>query len=112
MPTIGNKTKDRKKFYSLANKKHLECIDKLITGGGGKLFLVPGGVLKDTMKLKKDLEVFPWLEYPVEYKVKYSKHIKDNCMREIYHFSSSQIHKQLPEIKQIIRNWLKKQNQT
>jgi len=70
------------------------------------------------MKLKKDFEVFHWLEYRVGPKSKfgpkpkYCKYINDNLIKEIYHFSSPQIHKELEEIKKVIDKWVGIPNQT
>jgi len=108
VPTIGNKSQNRKLFYELVSQSHLEYIENLMLGGGGKLFYVSNGVLKDIAKLKKIYPVFKWLEFEISSSNQYSKKINGNKIKEIYHFSSSQIHGQVSEISSEISNWLEK----
>lgn len=105
IPTIGNKSENKADFYQLVSKKHLEYLDNLIQGDGGKLLLIPGGVLTDMLKLKKDYGVFQWLNYEHGLR-KFSLNISSNKLEKIYHFSSSHIHSQIPEIRHLIDNWL------
>ncbi len=106
IPTIGNKSKNKKLFYDLVSKSHLAYIENLMMGDSSKLFFVSNGVLKDIEKLKKRFPVFKWLDLPVTGRL--SKGIKSNKIEEIYHFSSWQIHGQLAEISTIINKWLEK----
>lgn len=108
IPTIGNKSQNKKLFYELVSQAHLEYIENLILGGGNKLFFVSNGVLKDIVKLKKIYPVFKWLDIDASSKEQYSKHIKGNKVKEIYHFSSAQIHGQISEISTIITDWFNK----
>jgi hypothetical protein len=79
-----------------------------MTSGGGKLFFVSNGVLKDIEKIKKSYPVFAWLDFESGQSQKYSKEINGNKIQEIYHFSSSQIHGQIDEISSDIESWLTK----
>jgi hypothetical protein len=107
VPTIGNKSQDREQFIKLLSLDHLKYIESLILGGGRKLFFVSSGVLKDIEKIKKIYPVFACIEI--------NNHLSDepvvdlnsgNRIRQIYHFSSSQIHSQLGEIRSEIDQWL------
>ncbi|MDA3806504.1 MAG: hypothetical protein PF440_01210 [Thiomicrorhabdus sp.] len=108
IPTIGNKSQNRKLFYELVSLSHLEYIESLMLGGGNKLFFISNGVLKDIVKLKKNYPIFEWLDFQVPVEKQYSKTIKGNKIKEIYHFSSYQIHGQIKEISIEIKEWLEK----
>ncbi|MGD9660781.1 MAG: hypothetical protein AB7U63_05865 [Porticoccaceae bacterium] len=102
IPTIGNKSVNRKEFYSLISAQHLTFIDDLIRNDSGTLFLVPGGVFNDMLYLKKIYPVFPWLtSSDNEYLINSNRIIKT------YHFSSSHIHRQLAHIQATISTWIK-----
>lgn len=105
IPTIGNKSDDRALFYSLASKSHLEYLDKLFTDSDKRLIFVSGGVLRDMINLKQRFQVFDWL--PNKKPAGSYHHLGDhNELREIYHFSSSHIHRQLSDIRSQIDEWL------
>ena len=106
VPTIGNKSQNKDLFYALANKKHLEFIDSLITSDCKKLFFISSGVLKDMYSLRLKHGVFQWLENNPKGLTKFSKLIDSNKIQEIYHFSSSHINKELVEIRSAIDRWL------
>ena len=108
IPTIGNKSQNKKLFYELVSKSHLEYIENLMIGGGNKLFFVSNGVLKDIAKLKRNHPVFKWLDCKIPTESQYSKTIKGNKIKEIYHFSSWQIHGQVSEISAEINDWIGK----
>jgi hypothetical protein len=105
IPTIGNKSSDRASFYNLVSVRHLKYLDNLITGGGHRLIFVSRGVLNDMYKMRLKHNVFQWLEKQTASK-KYSFDIGDNQVREIYHFSSSHIFRQIDEIRKAIDDWL------
>ncbi len=107
VPTIGNKSEDKQVFFNLISLNHLRYIEDLIVGGGHKLFFVSHGVLKDINRIKKTYSVFGWLENTSGSSRRFSQSINGNKIREIYHFSSAQIHGQLAEIKSEINEWLK-----
>lgn len=107
IPTIGNKSEDISLFYKLLSLGHLEYIDRLMLGGGNKLFFVSNGVLKDLIKIKKSYPLFDWLHSAAGSAHMFTKSINGNEIKEIYHFSSSRIHSQLKEIKTDIDNWLR-----
>lgn len=106
IPTIGNKSQNRKLFFELISQSHLRYIEDLMLGNGNKLFFVSNGVLKDIIKLKKDYPIFKWLDFEPNRKGQYLKSIKGNKIKQIYHFSSAQIHGQIDEIKSEINHWL------
>jgi hypothetical protein len=106
VPTIGNRSENRKLFYELVSEAHLAYIEKLMLGGGEKLFFVSNGVLREIAKLKKRYPLFQWLDFKGTDKKQYSKTINENRIKEIYHFSSAQIHSQVSEIYKSINNWL------
>lgn len=106
VPTIGNKSDDIDQFHKLLSVKHLEYIDRLMLGGGGKLFFVSNGVLNDLIYIKKSYPLFDWLDWAKGSRNAFSKSINGNEIKEIYHFSSAQIHRQLKEIKTAIDNWI------
>ena len=105
IPTIGNKSSDKSSFYDLVSILHLNYLDRLITGGGDKLIFVSRGVLNDMYKMRLEHNVFQWLEKQTGSK-KYSIDIGSNRVREIYHFSSSHIFRQIEEIRKAIDDWL------
>jgi hypothetical protein len=78
-----------------------------MVGGGHKLFFVSHGVLKDIDRIKRTYPVFGWLSVAFGPSRRFSQSIDRNKIREIYHFSSAQIHGQLAEIKFEINEWLK-----
>jgi len=112
IPTIGNKSQKLDLFYDLISEDHLRYIDQLILGGGSKLFFVSNGVLKDMVKLKKEYPLFEWLDITFPKTGQYSKTFGNNKIQEIYHFSSSQIHKQLADIHHSISSWLNRTTNT
>jgi hypothetical protein len=107
IPTFGNKSQNRNLFFSLVNEDHLQYIDNLICDREGKIFFVSSGVLKDMMLLKKQCNVFNWLNYSSTPSEKYSKTVNGNKVKEIYHFSSSHIHTQINDIKKVVDNWMR-----
>jgi len=104
IPTIGNKSQNKELFYNLVNQSHLEYIEKLMLGGGRKLFFISN--IKDIIKIKKSYPIFQWLNVKPNRTNQISLIIKGNRIREIYHFSSTQIHGQMKEILSEITNWL------
>ena len=107
VPTIGNKSENKKVFYELVSQSHLEYIDRLVLGGGNKLFFVSKGVLKDMKKLKNEFPVFKWLDFKSDEKEKYLKTVSNgNVIQEISHFSSAQIHGKISCISSRIQEWL------
>ena len=108
-PTIGNKSENPKAFFELLAPAHLKRIDELITGSSNKLFFIPGGVLRDMIAIKKRGSFFQWLDYDPRSSTKYSTTINGNKIKEIYHFSSTQIHGQIPEISKEIELWLQEE---
>lgn len=108
IPTIGNKSQNISLFYNLVSLPHLKHIENLMLGGGKKLIFVSNGVLKDIMKLKKEYHIFEWLDFEIGKKQQYSNTFNGNKIKEIYHFSSSQIHGQVKEISSTIEDWLEK----
>jgi len=108
VPTIGNKSNNKKRFFELVSLKHLEYLDALIMNGGNKLFFVSKGVLIDMVELKKKFNVFDWLNIDQVKAGSYSVEINGNYVREVFHFSSSQIHGQIEEISSVVRSWLGK----
>ncbi|MBE0584245.1 MAG: hypothetical protein IH612_10865 [Desulfofustis sp.] len=107
VPTIGNKSNNRKEFYSLMSDNHLKFIDNLITEGNSKLIFVSGGVLKDMLKVGKRRGLFSWLNLQDREHGKYKKRLNSNEIHEIYHFSSSHVFQQIPDIRASIEHWLK-----
>lgn len=106
VPTIGNKSENKEAFYDLVSPSHLQYIENLIQGEGNKLFFVSSGVLQDMLKLKKKHNVFRWLNVEQDKTKQYTKKINNNKIKEIYHFSAYQIHRQVEEIYIEINDWL------
>lgn len=104
IPTIGNKSHNKKLFYELASRPHLEYIENLMLSDSNKLFFVSNGVLKDIEILRKKHSVFKWLDLPAQGQL--SKEVKSNKIQEIYHFSAWQIHGQVADISSTITSWL------
>ena len=102
IPTIGNKSKNNKEFWEFVSEDHLKFLDTIIQNDNEKLIFIPGGVLKEMKKMKKLYNVFNWLDYPCRAKSKYNHRINNSTIKEIYHFSSTQIHGQIPEIRTCI----------
>jgi len=106
IPTIGNKSKNKHLFWDLVSIDHLRNLDTIIQNSNKKLILIPGTILKDIKKIKTRYNVFNWLDYPGQSKTKYCQQINNTTIREIYHFSASQIHAQIPDIRNCIDNFL------
>lgn len=108
LPTIGNKSKDTKQFFRLLSLSHLARIDNLILKNQDILFFVPGGVLRDMVKISKQFQVFNWLQFTPSLSRLFCDVVSGNRIQQIYHFSSAQIHKIFPDIKRDIDSWLSK----
>lgn len=116
VPTIGNKSKDMEQFDNLLSLKHLQYIDTLIKGDGQKLFFASNGVLKDIKRIKKIKntqnihpynDLFGWVQnFVVGSQNLFTAKINGNEIKIICHFSSTQIHRQLPIIKLEMDQWL------
>lgn len=107
VPTIGNKSENKKLFFDLVCRDHLKYIDRLVHGGGHKLFIVSKGVLDDINEIKKIYpNLFSWYAASLQ-GGRFLKEINGNKIKEFYHFSSSIIHGQIPEIRSEIDEWLK-----
>lgn len=106
VPTIGNKSQDRSQFLKLISPAHLQYIENQIHGGGRKLFFISKGALKEMIKLRKTYHLFAWADFARGSEKQFTKIINANKIREIYHFSSTQIHSQLAEIKSEIDQWI------
>ena len=107
VPTIGNKSEDKKLFFDLICQDHLKYIDRLVCDGGHKLFIISKGVLDDINKIKKIYpNLFSWYDNPPQ-GGRFLIEINGNKIKEFYHFSSSQIHSQIPEVRSEIDEWLK-----
>jgi hypothetical protein len=90
------------------SQSHLEYIEKLMLSGGNKLFFISNGVIRDILKLKKHYPTFKWLNVEPRRSKQFSKEINGNKIKEIYHFSSWQIHDQISEISSEVKKWLEK----
>lgn len=108
VPTIGNKSGNMTKFYEMVSTEHLDYIERLFLGGGEKLFFVSGGVMKDLTRVKKKYNVFCFLNYKYSSYKSHDSNFSNNRIKEIYHFSSSQIHGQIADIRSTIDNWIGK----
>ena len=104
VPTIGNKTENKDEFFNLLSFAHLKYLESLILERGHKLFLVSSGVVKDIEKINIKFKVFGCLKGLAQNQVLSLKN--GNKIKQIYHFSSSQIHRQLREIRSEIDLWL------
>lgn len=107
IPTIGNKSENEELFWDLVSEDHLRFLDKIIKNDNAKLIVIPGGVLKEMKRMKKLYNVFTWLDYPSRTKSKYCDKVNNSTIKEIYHFSSTQIHNQIPEIRTYINDFLR-----
>ena len=108
VPTIGNRSKNNDRFFELLSPEHLKYIDNLICGGGHKMFFVSRGVLRDMTMIKKNHSLFSWYAGTAGTEQRYEKLISGNKVKEIYHFSSTQVYGQLKQIRADIDGWLKK----
>jgi hypothetical protein len=109
-PTIGNKSSNRASFIKLVSEQHLEYLDKLIMSDSNKLFFVSAGVLKDMRELGGEFGLFQWIKKEVSGE-KLSIDIGENRVKEIYHFSSSHIFRQIDGIRKDIDDWMDQSNQ-
>lgn len=107
VPTIGNKSENKKRFDELISIQHLKYIENLLLNNDGTLFFISKGVLKDLKKFQKKYHVFNFLNLSSDSNQRFSQEINKNFVLEIYHFSSAQIHGQIEEIRIRIDNWLK-----
>ncbi len=106
VPTIGNKSRDKQLFWQLVSTDHLAFIDELLLSEKQKVVFVPGGILKDMLKLKRDYGVFDWLDYEPQKNTKYSMQINGTTIYETYHFSASQIHGEINKLRKVIDAFL------
>ena len=104
LPTIGNKSEDREAFLQLLSIDHLKYLESIITGGRRKLIFVSSGVLRDILFISKSYPVFGWIDRR-SCQTPLDMTINGNRLKEIYHFSSSQIHGQLMGIKFDMAEW-------
>lgn len=105
IPTTGIKSQNKDKFVELISRSHVQYLDDLILSQQKKLILIPGGVLRDMMQIKKRFPVFQWLNYSST-STKYEKCIQGTEIKEIFHFSSTQIHAFLPTLRGHMECWL------
>ena len=118
VPTYGNRNNNMKKFYKLINKEHLKWIDNLVYSDSGKLIFASiraNGAFNVMRRIKRRYKVFDWLDEVENNRNNYRGRkdiqevkVKSNSIRIIYHFSAAQIHAQIPHIRKIIDNWLKR----
>jgi hypothetical protein len=108
VPTIGNRSENKGRFFELLSLEHLRYIDDLVLRGGHKLFFVPGGVLRDIAKIMKSHAIFTWYDGSAGITPKFSKTINGNMIKESPHFSSAQIHGQVTQIRSEIDRWIEK----
>jgi hypothetical protein len=106
VPTLGNKSENRKRFDELIDVDHLKFIEELMLSNEGTLFFISKGVLKDIKKFQKKYGVFKHLNFSSNSQEPLLQKINNNFVAEIYHFSSSNIHRQLKEIRARIDEWL------
>jgi len=106
IPTIGNKSDNKNLFWDLVSEDHLRYLDKIIQDDNEKLILIPGAILNDMEEMKKDYNVFDWIDYSNQSKSQYSQKVNRSTVKKIYHFSASQIHAQIPAIRNHIDNFL------
>ncbi|MBC3872670.1 hypothetical protein [Undibacterium flavidum] len=104
VPTIGIKSKNKVKFMDLVSLSHIQYLDNFIENNQGKLILVPSGVLHDMMQIKKRYPVFKWLNYS-KTNHKYQQRFSNGELKEICHFSSSQIHAFIPILQEYISQY-------
>lgn len=104
VPTIGNKSENREEFFNLLSLVHLKYLENLILGVGHKLFFVSSGVIRDIERINKTFSVFECFKELSGRQV--LPFANGNKIMQIYHFSSSQIHAQLCEIRTEIDLWL------
>jgi hypothetical protein len=104
VPTIGNKSENREEFFNLLSLAHLNYLESLILGGGHKLFFVSSGVVRDIERIKRKFSVLECVKELAD--TQDLSFANGNKIKQIYHFSSSQIHAQLPEIRSQIDLWL------
>lgn len=108
VPTIGNRSENKDRFLELLSPDHLRYIDRLILGGGHKMFFVSGGVLRDIATIRRSHAVFSWLDGTAGAKQAFAKMVNGNMIKKMHHFSSFQIHGQLKQIRSDIDEWLRK----
>ncbi len=111
IPTMGmgKREDNNKRFDELVNPAHLKRIDELITSPGDRLIFVSKGVLEDMLRLKRKYDLFGWLpEKLPQGEDKFVYEDGSNSIQKIYHFSSWQIHAELPGLKVKIDDWLKR----
>ena len=120
VPTYGNRSNNNNMniFYELINEEHLKWIDNLVYSNSGKLIFasIKSDEAFEIMdNIRMDYGVFDWLD-EVENNRNNYRGIKDiqevkfksNSIRIIYHFSADLIHAQIPHIRKIIDDWLKR----
>lgn len=108
VPTIGNRSADTAQYQKLllGSLPHLEYLSKLMMGDGHRLFFVARGVMKDMAGLLESKRLFPWLYEPRNSDGWSCGCLRGNAVKEIFHFSSAQIHGQLREIRTALDGWL------
>lgn len=100
VPTIGMKSTDPEGFFKLVSTTHLQYIESLITSPGRKLIFVSNGVLRDIKFIQKKIKILKCIDLrDRDAGVRFQASFCGNKITEIYHFSSTQIHSQLGEIR-------------
>lgn len=110
-PTIGSTKENILLKYLESNTEHLKWIDSILMDNTHqKLLLIPDKVLKPMKKMKK-YKFSPWLNKNFK-ELSVSKsgiiEFQSDLQHKIYgiaHFSGYKIHKQIPEIKQLIEDF-------
>ena len=114
IPTIGTTTQAAPNaFYDLVNAQYLKDLDELFMADRPKHIFTYRGVVQRMLRLKKQYGVFQWLQdsvaTPDEIPVLYDD--EQTRFYQMYSFSSSHIHRQLPALKQFMNTLLAVENE-
>lgn len=111
VPTIGNTgSGTQSDFLSLVNSKHLQRLDKLVTGSQHRLLLLSPSLINQIILVNKQMGIFDWVNHHdfsmKEKKLKVIQISNNVSALMVYHFSDGRVHRQLPEMSNIITEHL------
>lgn len=110
VPTTGMTSTNMDAFWSLINTEHIKWLESIMLSDSPKIFFMPRNVYSNLLELKKKTSLLSWFP-EVELKALGLQTIYSNNQTEIvvsYSFSSSQIHREINNVRSRIDTFLKK----
>jgi len=114
VPTTGMTSTNMEAFWKLINVEHIKWLESIMLSDSPKIFFLPRNVYSNLLTLKEKTSLLSWLP-DVEVKAVGLQTIYSNNQTEIvvsYSFSSSQVHREINNIRSRIHAFLKKKKST